>query len=175
MEIYQPAEDSYFFAQFLEKYLKKNKVNSCLDLGTGSGILAEKIGEIIGFENVLASDINPEAISNLKLKKFTVIESNLFEKISGKFDLIVFNAPYLPFDSREPESSQVATTGGETGDEISLEFLKQATKHLDKNGKILLLISSLTPLERIRKFGMRIVARKKIFMEELLILESGLD
>ena len=171
MEIYQPAEDSYFFANFLKKHLKNNKTNSYLDMGTGSGILSETISKFLDKKNILAADINPKAIKILKQKNFKAIKSNLFEKIKTKFDLITFNAPYLPRDPREPKDSQVATTGGKRGDEISLKFLKQAKKHLNKNGKILLLISSLTPMDKIKKFKPKTLARKKIFMEELLVLQ----
>lgn len=170
MEIYQPAEDSYFFAGFLKNFLNKNKINSYLDMGAGSGILSEIISNFLNKKNILVADINPSAIKLLKQKNFNAIKTNLFEKIEDKFDLITFNAPYLPFDSREPKSSQLATTGGKYGDEISLKFLKQAKKHLNKNGKIFLLISSLTPMDKIKKFKPKLVARKKLFMEELKIL-----
>ncbi len=173
MEIYQPAEDSYFFADFLKKEFGKSKISSYLDMGTGSGILSETALKFLDKKNILATDINPSAIKLLKQKKINAIESNLFEKIKGKFDLITFNAPYLPLDSREPNSSQLATTGGKRGDEISLKFLKQVGNFLNKDGKVFLLISSLTPIRRIKKFNPKIVARKKIFMEELLILEFG--
>jgi release factor glutamine methyltransferase len=171
MEIYQPAEDSYLFTKFLAKYLKKNKVNSYLDMGTGSGILSQTASEFLDKKNILAVDINPEAVKQLKKRKFNAIKSNLFKSVKGKFDLITFNAPYLPLDSREPKSSQLATTGGKRGDEASLKFLKQAKKYLNKNGRIFLLVSSLTPVDKIKKFNPKIVAKKKIFMEELVILE----
>ena len=181
-EIYQPAEDSLFFSQFLEKYLSKNtppiprgtpsgaKIKY-LDMGTGSAILSDIVAKFLNKENILSADINPSAVEFAKKKGFNTIKTNLFGKIKGKFDLITFNAPYLPKDIREPKSSQLATTGGKRGDEVSLKFLEQAKKHLNKNGKVFLLISSLTPLDKINKFKYKIVARKKIFMEELLILE----
>jgi len=128
MEIYQPAEDSYLFQNFLEKYLTKNKINSYLDMGTGSGILAKTASKFISKKNILATDINPEAIKILKKEKFNATQTNLFSKIKSKFDIITFNAPYLPRDPREPKSSQLATTGGKNGDEISLKFIKQAKK-----------------------------------------------
>jgi release factor glutamine methyltransferase len=170
-EIYQPAEDSYFFAEFLKKYLLKHKINSYLDMGAGSGILPETVLNFIDKKNIQTADINSEAVKILKKKGFSSIKTDLFSKVKGKFDLITFNAPYLPRDTREPKSSQVATTGGKKGDEISVKFLNQAKKHLSQNGKILLLISSLTPMDKIKEFNPKIVAKKKIFMEELLILE----
>jgi len=142
-----------------------------LDMGAGSGILSETASKFLDKKNITTVDINPKSIKLLKQKGFIAIESNLFEKIKDKFDIITFNAPYLPLDKREPKSSQIATTGGKNGDEISLNFLKQAKKYLTKNGKIFLLISNLTPMNKIKKFNPKIVAKKKIFMEELLILE----
>jgi release factor glutamine methyltransferase len=171
MEIYQPSDDSYFFQNFLKKYLKKNKPKSYLDMGAASGILAETASKFIDKKNILAADINPLAVKLLKQKGFKSIKTDLFEKIKGKFDLITFNAPYLPLDKREPKDSQLATTGGERGDEISVNFLKQVKKHLDKNGKAFLLISSITPMDNLKNFHPRIVAQKKLFLENLLILE----
>ena len=169
--VYEPAEDSYFFAKFLRDYIKGKNIESCLDMGTGSGILTEAVSEVIDLKNILSVDIDKLSVDIVRNKGFKCIESNLFDKVNGSYDLIIFNAPYLPFDEREPKFSRIATTGGNRGDEISVKFLKQAKRYLNKNGKILLLISSLTPMNKIEKFGAKIVAKKKIFMEELKILE----
>ncbi len=171
MEIYQPAEDSFFFADFLKIYLSENAVSSYLDMGTGSGILAKTAEKFLDNKKILGADINSEAVSELKKCGFSAIESNLFENVDGFFDLITFNAPYLPLDSREPVSSRIATTGGKDGDEVSLRFLEQAVRYLSSGGKIFLLISSLTPRDKINRFNPKVVARKEMFMEELLILE----
>jgi release factor glutamine methyltransferase len=175
MEIYQPSDDTYFFSEFLEKFLKKHNPKSFLEVGCGSAYLSEIASKCIGKEKIICSDVNPNAVKLAMEKGFNVIESNLFAGVTGKFDVIVFNAPYLPLDKREPKSSQLATTGGKCGDEISLKFLKQAKKHLNENGKIFLLVSNLTPMEKIKKFRPKIVARKKFFMEELLILEFQIN
>ncbi|MDP2947354.1 MAG: methyltransferase [Nanoarchaeota archaeon] len=171
-EIYNPAEDSYFFAEFLKKYFKgaRGKIKY-LDMGSGSGILAETAIKFLGRKNVFAVDINPDSVKQLKKKNINAIKSNLFKNVNGKFDAVSFNAPYLPRDEREPIPSRIYTTGGKRGDEISIKFLKQAKKHLNRNGKIFLLISTLTPTDRIKNFDGKIVARKKIDFEELKILE----
>ncbi len=179
--IYKPAEDSVFFAEFLKEYIQKleDKNITYLDMGCGSGILSKTVLDCgCASKNIFAGDIDQESVDYVKEKilNIKVIKSDLFENPElkdKKFDLISFNAPYLPEDSenQEPEDSKLATTGGPSGDEISLKFLKQAKAHLSPGGKILLLISSLTPLERINKFRPKIVARKKLFFEELLILE----
>jgi release factor glutamine methyltransferase len=174
--IYQPAEDSHLFADFLKKVLKDKKKSqpnlTFLDMGTGSGVLA-KTARDQKITNITTIDINPEAVKLSKKNGFKGIHSNLFSKIpkEQKYDIICFNAPYLPFDPNEPKDSQLATTGGKRGDEIALEFLKQAKQHLNPNAKIYLLISSLTPIDKIKKHNPKKIESKKIFFEELIILE----
>ena len=176
--MYFPSEDSFFFKDFLENYFKKIKKNKkekikILDMGSGSGILAEECSKFIKKENILCADIQKESFDLLKKKGFNAIKSDLFKQINKKekFDLIIFNAPYLPEDKREPKESSIETTGGKNGDEISLRFLRKAFNYLKKDGKIFLLVSSLTPLNRIKKYKYKIVAKKKIPFEELLILK----
>jgi release factor glutamine methyltransferase len=170
MEIYQPAEDSYIFADFLREYLSKNNVNNYLDMGTGSGILSEVVSEFLSKDDILAVDLNLDAVEAVMSRGVKAIESDLFESVEGRFDLITFNAPYLPLDEREPEDSRLATTGGDRGDEISVRFLEQVGDYLNEDGKVFLLVSSLTPMENINLFKPKVVFKKKIFEEELIIL-----
>ena len=91
--------------------------------------------------------------------------------------MIVFNPPYLPLDEREDRKSAKITTGGVRGDEIIIKFLRDADNYLEEGGIILLLISSLTPVDRInkiiqkKKFVKRKVSEKKMFMEKLEVWE----
>jgi len=169
--MYPPKEDSFFLSEELKKHLKsKNKKIKILDMGTGSGIQAETCFGL-GFKNILCCDIDRESITHAKKLGFKAIKSNLFNSIKTRFDLIIFNPPYLPEHKYDREKD---TTGGKSGDETILRFLKQAKKHLNKNGEILLLISSLTPTDRIaeelEKYNHKIIAEKNIFFEKLKIL-----
>lgn len=139
--IYEPAEDSYLLQEEVKKFVKPNM--KVLEIGTGSGILAETAKNMGA--DVLAVDINPEAVKYVKEKEINSIVSDLFSNVEDKFDLIIFNPPYLPREGMEPEDSQLATTGGEKGNEVIERFLKEAKNYLLENGKILLLFSSLTP------------------------------
>lgn len=167
--IYQPAEDSYLLEKYVSK-LAKNK--SFLDMGAGSGIQSTAAIKA-NASSVLAADISQEVIKNLKKKKIPCIKSDLFKNIKGKFDIIAFNPPYLPEDKREDKESQLATTGGKRGDEITLKFLRQSVKHLNPGGFILLIVSSHTPHDKMNKLikeknlKKKILGRKKLFMEEL--------
>lgn len=173
--IYEPAEDSFLLEKEVRKCSRGKKV---LDVGCGSGILSLAAREG-GAAEVLAVDINPEAVKEIKKKGIEAIESDLFSAISPeeKFDLIVFNPPYLPYDAREDRESARITSGGKRGDEIIIRFLENAGEHLSKDGLILLLVSSLTPSKRIldvlskKKLEEKVVASQKVFMETLEVWE----
>ena len=167
--IYIPAEDSFLLIEQVKKYASKKKV---LDMGAGSGIQSLTAMKA-GAKSVLAADIDAESIHSLKQQGIPAIRSNLFSKITKTFDLIIFNPPYLPRDTREDKESQKATTGGKKGDEIIIRFFKQAPNFLNKDGIILVLLSSLTPKDKILNLLSRenlshaVIATKKIFMEQL--------
>ncbi|MEM4230417.1 MAG: Rossmann-like fold-containing protein [Candidatus Pacearchaeota archaeon] len=171
--IYQPKEDSYFLSEILKKFFKNLSVKNkkFLDMGSGSGIQAETLLQFTEITNILCTDIDNQAIEFLKKKRFNVIQSDLFSNIKEKFDFIIFNPPYLPEDKYDKEKD---TTGGKYGDEIILEFLKQAKNYLKKEGKIFLLLSSLTPKKRIfnflkKNYKFKKLAQKNLFFETLEI------
>jgi len=199
-KIYSLEEDSYLLSKIIEEkipsLLNKNPDLKFLEIGCGSGIQLEtafKSG--IKKENIFSCDVNSVAVRHCRKLGFNSVVSNLFEKFKGgvsalrfssgttrmsiarrtlvplKFDLIVFNPPYLPEDEREPKNSRLETTGGKKGGEIINRFLKQAKKHLNKNGKIFLMTSSLTKGVDFTSYKKRIIARKKIFFEELFVLK----
>ena len=179
--IYKPSEDSYLLQKTLKNFLKnKNKSINILDMGSGSGIQAQTCISL-GFKKILAVDKNPEAVKNLTEKKINTIKSDLFSKIKiKKFDLIIFNPPYLPEDPREPKESQLATTAGKKGYEIINKFLKQATSKLKPKSKILLLFSSLSLPNIILKnakslgYNYQLLSNEKIPFEELYVYEFSL-
>ena len=165
--IYEPSDDTFLLAEQVKK-LVQGKV---LDLGTGSGYLAE-----IAIKNncqVLAADINKECVTYCNNKGIKTIQSDLFSNIKDKFDYIIFNPPYLPEDKDEDEESKLVTTGGKKGNEIIIKFFNQVKSNLNPNGKILILVSSLTPdIEKIitsNKFKFQKLSSKKLFFEELKV------
>ncbi|MEK6889321.1 MAG: HemK2/MTQ2 family protein methyltransferase [Nanoarchaeota archaeon] len=170
--IYSPSEDSFLLQKQVQLFSKDKSV---LDMGSGSGIQALS-SLSAGAKFVLASDVNEEAIKRLKKikdKRLKIKKSNLFSKIKDKFDLIVFNPPYLPEDKREDSESALITSGGKKGDEILVKFLKQAKNHLNKQGIILIVLSSLTPKKRILKIlkdnnmNHSVLSKQNLFMEQL--------
>lgn len=178
--VYEPQEDSLLIAEILEGYDLKGK--KCLDMGCGSGLLAilmAKKGSI-----VTAVDVNPEAIkitaSNAKANnvKIKTIKSNLFSALNDSYDFVAFNPPYLPKSEEDNKSkSKEQWSGGKTGRDVIEKFFKHTKNHLNKNGKIIMVFSSLTGENKIQElaeksgFSFRMIKRQKIPWEELILVE----
>ena len=165
--IYDPEEDSFLLAKYVDKFAE----GKVLDIGTGSGIQAETA--LRHTKDVLAVDINKESIEFVKKKGIKAKHSDLFSNIKEKFDLIIFNPPYLPEEKLEDDKSKRITTGGKNGYEILKRFFSQANRYLNKNGKILIVFSSLTNKKKINEvtkrnnFKFKLLEVKKIFFEKL--------
>lgn len=168
--IYEPREDSFLLQKSVMKYFG----SKALDMGTGSGFIANTLKK--KFKSVVAVDINPEAIKYCRKKHegITFKISNLFSNVDGKFDLISFNAPYLPDDSRIKD---VALDGGKKGNELIIKFLKKSVSFLKEDGKILLLFSSLSNPNDIFRTAdnlflkYELVNSLKLDFEELFVYE----
>jgi release factor glutamine methyltransferase len=175
-KIYSPAEDSFLISFVIKKevpkLISKNLNLKVLEIGSGSGIqLKALLDSGIKKQNIFACDINSNAVEHCKRLGFNCIISNLFKNIKGKYDLIIFNPPYLPKDKLEDKESRLATTGGKRGGEIINKFLLQAKNHLTKKGVIFLLTSSLTKGINWKEYKKKIISKQKLFFEELYVWE----
>ncbi len=82
--------------EVLEKIVKED--TTVLDVGCGSGILGIA-SLLLGGKSAVGVDIDPMAVKTAKENavlnnvedKFTAIEGNFTEKVSGKFDIVVAN------------------------------------------------------------------------------------
>jgi len=164
---YIPAADSIFFAD----YLKDKKGRSALDIGTGSGILANVL--LKNFSLVVATDVNILALVKAHETLDNCICCNAADALHARFDLIVCNLPYLPSD----ELLDPAVDGLRDGTVIPSMIIKSANSRIEKNGKMVFLTSSLAKYETLVQlaeslgFHVTIVAKKKLFYEELIIIE----
>lgn len=167
--IYENADDSWLLQKEVAKIVRGK---SFLDVGAGNGIQSETALNA-GAKEVLAVEIDDDSLALLKKKRINAVKSNLFDSVKGKFDVIAFNPPYLPLDAREGAESRLATTGGRRGDEIILRFLRDVKSYLNDKGIILLIVSSLTPQERINnlirklRFRKKKLSGKRFFMERI--------
>ncbi|MBO4816511.1 MAG: peptide chain release factor N(5)-glutamine methyltransferase [Clostridia bacterium] len=140
----------------------KNKTIHILDLCTGSGAIGIAIAKNIENCNVMLSDISREALNVANMnckkilggnsyfdtsnvnKKIQTIQSDLFENINDKFDIIVSNPPYIKTDviktlpkevQKEPK---LALDGGEDGLEIYKKIINEGYNYLNQDGYLCL-------------------------------------
>lgn len=165
--MYIPAEDTFFLAD----HIKNQKGHMALEIGTGSGYLAKILEE--NFEFVVATDIEFSALKSQQARPKNTICCDAASAIGAKFDLIVCNLPYLPTD----DISDRATDGGPEGLAVPLHIIQSATPCLKPGGRMLVLSSSVANYTKLIKeiktknLQVRIVGKKKMFFEELILLE----
>jgi release factor glutamine methyltransferase len=182
--VYEPAEDSFLFAE----NLAVGEGDVVLDMGTGCGILgvvaAEKAAKVV------AVDVNPYAVrcakENAKLNgvldRMFFVQGDLFSaiRIGERFDLVLFNAPYLPSESGEDGSLLGrAWSGGVAGRQVVDGFIREVPKYLKRCGRVFLMQSSLSGLsETLRKFeenGLKasVVAEQALpFFETIVLVKA---
>ncbi|MDH5783654.1 MAG: class I SAM-dependent methyltransferase [Candidatus Bathyarchaeota archaeon] len=182
-DVYEPAEDTLLLAENLS--VDENDV--VLDMGTGCGILGILAAKKA--EKVVATDLNPHAIDctkmNAKLNKVAdkmdIRLGDLFQPVKQNehFSLILFNAPYLPSNPDEDKTwIGRAWAGGPMGRQLIDRFISEAPQYLNKNGRILLVQSSLSnvneTLQKLRETGLkaRILAEKKVMFETIVLIEA---
>lgn len=123
-----------------------------LDVGCGSGVLGLTLSKDLGSdcEQLTLADLSTDALSlceqNRKALevKATLIESNLFSSITGTFDLIVANLPYIAEGERaklEPEvlhDPEMALFSGSDGLDLLRLFCAECTTYLNTGGLVAL-------------------------------------
>lgn len=135
------------------EHIKKSKKDSfrILDLCTGSGIIAITLKKEIveKYTEIVASDISEKALSiaienaNNNNANITFIKSDLFDNISGKFDLIISNPPYISYkdkitikDSVLNYDPHLALFAEEDGIYFYRKIIENAVHYLSKDGVI---------------------------------------
>jgi len=173
-EVYMPAEDTYLLLRAALAEAGHN--DKALEIGCGCGLISKEL--VSGVESLLATDINPHAVKLTKAEGIEVVRADLFWGIKGKFDLIIFNPPYLPTQKDERMLGWInfALDGGETGRETIDRFLQDLKDHLRSGGRALLLISSLTGLKEVSEKALaeglrvKVVDSERCFFEQLHVL-----
>jgi len=146
--------------ELLEKALDlvpRDREIACLDLGTGSGVLAVCLARFLPRARITAVDLSEEALGlareNAQLHdvsdRITFLRSDWFERVSEKFDLIVSNPPYiaeeelvaLPVEVRAHEP-RVALDGGKEGVEQIESLTRSLKEYMLPNASVLLEIGN---------------------------------
>lgn len=174
--VYEPAEDS----RLVIEALSVSPGDAVLEIGCGTGMIGLHCAK--AGAKVIASDISADAVkcalanASINELEMQVRRGDLLEGIDGKFDLIIFNPPYLPKGPADDDR----WTGGGSGLETSLRFLDQCKGRLAEGGRVIIVSSSLSGLKGFERgagglgFVCKIAAKEHIFFEDLVVYELTL-
>lgn len=183
--VYEPSDDSYLLAE----NLIINNGEKVLEIGSGSGLVAMYASKMT--DEIVATDINFNAIElaeknfmSNNIENIQLLFGDLFEPVkSQKFDVILFNTPYLPTEECEilDDNLNCAFDGGLDGRKVIDKFLNQLRNHLNHGGRVQLIQSSLSNIEEtisnLKHLGFKteITASEKFFFEEIVLITGFLD
>jgi release factor glutamine methyltransferase len=173
--MYVPSDDTFLLADCIRQYNGR----WALEIGVGSGLLLRILEK--NFAYVAGSDINLGALRHSKQRSSKALlvccdAASAFGPV--KFDLIVSNPPYLPDNNNNNNNIRDLTVhGGPKGIETAIHFINSALPLLARDGKMLLVISSLadsSTLDNIiqeNKVHKKVIKEKRVFYETLSIVQ----
>lgn len=181
-DVYDPSDDTFLLAENLD--VSEN--DYVLDMGTGCGVLAIIAGKTA--TKVVGVDISERSVMNARTNvtlnnmenRVEIRLGNLWNalKPDERFNLILFNSPYLPIQNSEANTDilEKAWNGGENGREIIDAFLAKFDDFLEGEGRVQMVLSSLSGIENtlsyLEKKGFQVKKKteKKFFFEKLVLI-----
>ena len=159
-DVYDPAEDTFLLLETVHV----NPTDAVLELGTGCGLIALAYARLGA--SVVCTDINPSAVQltkrNIQRNRprlngtIDVRQGDLFSVITTneRFDVIMFNPPYLPTSSEEKTDAwlSMAVDGGADGLQVTKRFLDSVKNYLKTKGRIYFLFSSLSDRNSLERY-----------------------
>ncbi|MDP8012705.1 MAG: methyltransferase [Nanoarchaeota archaeon] len=175
--VYPPSDDSLLLVKAADK--ARGEV---LDLCAGTGIIGINAAKYA--QKVTFAEINPMALKLIEhnarinnLSNIEIVRSDLFSELGErKFDVIFVNPPYLPGTMNSTDFLDLATIGGEKGNETTIKIIKDLSKHLKEGGEAFIVVSTASDLDEvfntIESLNMKyeIVDSKSYFFEELKLI-----
>lgn len=141
-----PRPETEEWVNVLLQYLHplKHHALRIADIGTGTGCIALALGKALSRAEIIACDINPQALNlatrNAAHNNVTNVQfvlSDLFDHISGAFDIIVSNPPYITLQEYEQLDPSVAQwedhralVASDQGLAVIKKLITQAKNHL---------------------------------------------
>lgn len=146
------SETEYWVEKVIAEINKKDSDVHVLDLCAGSGCIGVAVAKHCPFAKVTFAEIESSHLDtiqknlNLNLpqvkERFEITQSDLFENISGQFDFILSNPPYIDpaldrtevsVKSHEPHG---ALYGGVEGLELVKRIIAESPRYLNKDGQL---------------------------------------
>jgi release factor glutamine methyltransferase len=152
-----PRPDTEALVELVLPFIREKIVQeggcSILDIGTGSGAIALALLANAAGATATGSDVSDEALETARLNaernglsgRFETVRSDWFSEISGSYDVIVSNPPYIRTEEIGDLASEVrdhepriALDGGPDGLRAYRNIAAGADRHLSRNGAIAL-------------------------------------
>lgn len=172
--VYDPSDDSFMLIDCLD-VCRGDRV---LEVGCGCGLVSIHCAREGG--HVTCSDINRHALklakSNARMNNMELraIRADIFRGNRSRFDIVIFNPPYLPVGPEERvagEWIEMAVSGGSDGADLIRRFIPQLKDHLTKKGRGYMIVSSSNPVDELMELasnsGLKVEVAGKLglFME----------
>jgi release factor glutamine methyltransferase len=177
----EPRPDTEILVEAVLEELqgRENEPFAILDLGTGTGAICQALLSQLPNARGVGADLSPDALAtaqeNATLNglstRFEVRQSDWFEKMSGTYDVIVSNPPYIagkviPLLEREVRDfdPHLALDGGDDGLDAYREIAAKARPFLKEGGLIAVEtgFDQRRSVEEIfRKHGFRLIKARK--------------
>lgn len=133
----------------VEEILKASSGKDVLDICTGSGCIIISLSKLGNIKNGVGVDISEKALSIAKANgeahnvNVTFIQSDLFTNVTGKYDIIVSNPPYIPSKDIEELMEEVklheprlALDGKEDGLYFYRNIIEELPRYLNPGGEV---------------------------------------
>lgn len=147
-----PQPDTEILVEKAIEIVETTQKNKILDMCTGSGCIAISLAKNINNAQIIATDIsnnalnvaNKNAINHNVENKIKFINSDMFNNIEEKFDIIVSNPPYIEtvkinkLEIEVQNEPHLALDGGIDGLKFYKIIANNAFKYLNENGYLLL-------------------------------------
>jgi len=136
-----PRPETEILVEKAEAILKDISNPKVVEIGVGSGIISVMLAKLIPNIEIIAVDINDDALAlaSLNAKKFgveekiTFLKSDLFTNVPNKhFDMCISNPPYIENSFKLPKNVKYepsnALFGGVKGDELLKNIIEETSK-----------------------------------------------
>ena len=171
-QVFAPPPMDPLLAQAVQREVRPD--DRVLDMGTGSGINA--ILAASESSDVVAVDINPYAVecaranaeANGVADRIRLFESDVFDRVEGRFDLIIFDPPFRWF---RPRDIREAATTDEDYQALT-RFMAEATNYLNDAGRVLLNFGTSGDMDYLHSLIRRYGFDSEVVTEHTLVRED---
>ncbi|WP_233709916.1 MULTISPECIES: peptide chain release factor N(5)-glutamine methyltransferase [unclassified Helicobacter] len=135
-----PRPETEILIDQVSVWIERTQPKKIVEVGVGSGIISIILALKFPFLEIVATDISQDAleVARINIEKFDIknriclIQTDLLEGVSEKFDLLISNPPYIakvyPLETSVMKEPHCALFGGDRGTEILERLILECHK-----------------------------------------------